>query len=87
MGRRSYDSFLLSKQKSTSHIEEHDSRQKLSVEHLRIFGCHVYIHAPKDKRKKLEPLGKQAYSLDIVNHQNHIESMFQVGRRLKSAEA
>jgi hypothetical protein len=27
-------------------------------EHLRIFGCPVYIHVPKDKRKKLEPSGK-----------------------------
>jgi hypothetical protein len=29
------------------------------VEHLRIFGCHVYFHIPKDKRNKLEPLGKK----------------------------
>jgi hypothetical protein len=26
---------------------------------LRIFGCPVYIHVPKDKRKKLEPSGKK----------------------------
>jgi hypothetical protein len=31
------------------------SGKKPSVEHLRIFGCPVYIHVPKDKRKKLEP--------------------------------
>jgi hypothetical protein len=30
-----------------------------SVEHLRIFGCPVYIHVPKDKRKKLEPSGQR----------------------------
>jgi hypothetical protein len=30
-----------------------------SVEHLRIFGFHVYIHVPKDKTKKLEPSGKK----------------------------
>jgi predicted SPOUT superfamily RNA methylase MTH1 len=29
------------------------------VEHLGIFGCLVYIHIPKDKRKKLEPSGKK----------------------------
>jgi hypothetical protein len=29
------------------------------VEHLRIFGCPVYIHIPKDKMKKLEPSGKK----------------------------
>jgi hypothetical protein len=33
--------------------------KKPSVEHLRIFGCLVYIHVPKDKRKKLEPSGKK----------------------------
>jgi hypothetical protein len=29
------------------------------VEHLRIFGCPVYIHIPKDKRKKLDPSRKK----------------------------
>jgi hypothetical protein len=29
------------------------------VEHLRIFGCHVYFHIPKDKRKILEPSRKK----------------------------
>jgi hypothetical protein len=39
--------------------EEAFSEKKPSVEHLRIFGCPVYIHVPKDKRKKLEPSGKK----------------------------
>jgi hypothetical protein len=39
--------------------EESFFGKKPSVEHLRIFGCPVYIHVPKDKRKKLEPLGKK----------------------------
>jgi hypothetical protein len=39
--------------------EEYFSGKKPSVEHLRIFGCPIYIHVPKDKRKKLEPLGKR----------------------------
>jgi hypothetical protein len=29
------------------------------VSHLRIFGCPVYIHVPKDKRTKLEASGKK----------------------------
>jgi len=29
--------------------------KKPCVDHLRIFGCLVYIHIPKDKRKKLDP--------------------------------
>ena len=32
---------------------------KPDVNHLRIFGCSVYIHVPKEKRSKLEPLGKK----------------------------
>jgi hypothetical protein len=37
------------------------------VEHLRIFGCPIYIHIPKDKRKKIEHSGKKGIFLDIVN--------------------
>jgi hypothetical protein len=32
---------------------------KLEVGHFRIFGCPVYIHAPKEKRTKLDPLGRK----------------------------
>jgi hypothetical protein len=28
------------------------------IENLRIFGCLVYIHVPKEKRTKLEPSGR-----------------------------
>jgi hypothetical protein len=38
--------------------EEAFSRKK-SVEHLRIFGYPVYVHVPKEKRKKLDPSGKK----------------------------
>jgi hypothetical protein len=40
-------------------LEEAFSGNKPNVENLRIFGCPVYIHIPKDKIKKLEPLGKK----------------------------
>jgi hypothetical protein len=33
--------------------------KKPNVENLRIFGCQVYSHIPKDKRNKLEPSGKK----------------------------
>ena len=33
--------------------------KKPEVNHLRIFGCPVFIHVPKEKRMKLEPLGKK----------------------------
>ena len=29
------------------------------VNHLSIFGCPVYMHVPKDKRSKLDPMGKR----------------------------
>jgi hypothetical protein len=39
--------------------EEAFSGKKPNVENLRIFGCHVYSHIPKDKMNKLEPSGKK----------------------------
>ena len=39
--------------------EEIFSGKKLEVIHLKIFGCHVYIHIPKEKRTKLDPSGKK----------------------------
>ena len=35
------------------------SRKKPEVSHLRLFGCPIYIHIPKEKRTKLDPLGKK----------------------------
>jgi hypothetical protein len=35
------------------------TRKKPEVSHLKIFGCPVFIHIPKEKRNKLEPLGKK----------------------------
>jgi transposase InsO family protein len=39
--------------------EEAFSGKKPNVENLRIFGCPVYSHIPKDKMNKLEPSGKK----------------------------
>jgi hypothetical protein len=39
--------------------EEVFSGIKPKVGHLRIFGCLMYIHVPKEKRTKMEPLGKK----------------------------
>jgi hypothetical protein len=39
--------------------EEAFSGKKPNVEHVRIFGCPVYFHIPKDKRNKLEPSRKK----------------------------
>ena len=33
--------------------------KKHEVSHLKIFGCPIYVHIPKDKRTKLDPFGKK----------------------------
>jgi hypothetical protein len=42
--------------------EEVFSGIKPEVGHLRIFECPVYIHVPKEKRTKMEPLGEQRWN-------------------------
>jgi hypothetical protein len=39
--------------------EEVFTGKKPEISHLRIFGCPVFIHVPKEKRMKLEPSGKK----------------------------
>ena len=39
--------------------EEAFSGEKPKVSHLRIFGCLVYIHIPKEKRTKIDPSGRK----------------------------
>ena len=39
--------------------EEIFSSEWPEVSHLNIFGCPVYIHIPKEKISKLDPLGKK----------------------------
>jgi hypothetical protein len=64
-------------------LEEMFTRKKLEVSHLKIFGCSVFIHIPKEKRNKLEPSGKKgifvgyyevskAFKIYIPSHR-HIE--------------
>ena len=40
-------------------LEEMFIGEKPKVNHQRIFGCLVYVHVPKDKRKSLGHLGKK----------------------------
>jgi hypothetical protein len=39
--------------------EEMFSGKKPKVSHLKIFGCPVLVHIPKERRTKLDPLGKK----------------------------
>lgn len=56
--------------------EESFSKRKPEVRHMRIFGCIVYIHVPKDKSDKLEPSGNKgifvAYSESSKSYKIHI---------------
>ena len=40
-------------------LEEGFFRKKPEVSHIKIFGCPVYIHIPKEKRPKLDPSGRK----------------------------
>jgi hypothetical protein len=35
------------------------TRMKPEVSHLKIFGCPMFIHIPKEKRNKMDPSGKK----------------------------
>ena len=61
--------------------EEVFSGKKPEVSHLRIFGCPVYIHIPKEKRTKLDPYGKKGIFVDTVKSRNIIEYTSQDSRR------
>jgi hypothetical protein len=45
--------------------EEAFTGVKPEIGNLRIFGCPVYIHVPKEKRMKLEPSGKKGHVCGI----------------------
>ena len=64
-------------------LEDMFTRKKPKVSHIKIFGCPVFIHIPKQKRNKMEPLGKKgifvgyyevskAFRIYIPGH-HHIE--------------
>ena len=50
--------------------------KKPEVSHLKIFGCPVYVHIPKEKRTKLDPSGRREYLLDTVKYPRHSEFTF-----------
>ena len=40
-------------------LEEAFTSEKPEIDHLRIFGCLVYVHVPREKRTKLDPSGRK----------------------------
>ena len=41
--------------------------KKLEVSLLKIFGCPVFVHIPKEKRTKLDPSGKKGIFVEYCN--------------------
>jgi hypothetical protein len=62
--------------------EEYFTRMKPEIEHLRLFGCLVYFHVPKEKKSKLDPLERK----DTINLQRHSRSTSLVRDRLRQAK-
>jgi len=50
--------------------EEDFTCEKPNIENLRIYGCHVYVHVPKDKRTKLESYGKKGTFVGYSENSN-----------------
>jgi hypothetical protein len=62
--------------------EEAFTEVKPVVRHLGIFGCHVYIHVPKEKRTKLDPSGRKGtffgYNESSKEYQIYITGLRQI---------
>ena len=56
--------------------KEDFSGKKLEVSHLRIFGCLVYIHIPKEKRTKLDLSEKKWYICGILSKLEGLQNIF-----------
>jgi hypothetical protein len=55
---------------------------KPEIEHLRLFGCPVYFHVPKEKKYKVDPLERK----DTMNLQKHFRLTSLVRDRLRQVE-
>ena len=59
MGRdNGYNSYLVN-QSPSSELDEKNphevwTKNKPSIQHLRVFGCDAYVHVPKENRSKLD---------------------------------
>jgi hypothetical protein len=61
--------------------EEMFTEKKPEVSHLKIFGCPVFLHIPKEKRNKLDPSGKKGI---FVGSPRPSKSIYQVNITLRS---
>jgi hypothetical protein len=63
-------------------LEEVFTGMKHDIEHFKLFGCPVYFHLPKEKKSKLDALGRK----DTVHLQRHPRSASLVRERLRQVE-
>ena len=56
---------------------------KPEIGHLRVFGCPVYVHIPKEKRTKMDPSEKKVSLWVIVKHLKLTKSIYPVKDKLK----
>ena len=52
--------------------------KKLEVSHLKIFGCPVFVHIPKEKITNLDSSKRKEYLLDIVRYPRISESIYHI---------
>ena len=61
--------------------QETFTRKNPSVYHLQIFGCPMYIHIPKEKRKNLDPIsvkgGFVRYNVSSKESRIYIRNIFE----------
>ena len=66
--------------------KEFFSSKKPEVSHLRIFGCPLYTHIPKEKRTKLDPLGKKGIFVGYSEARSLTKYTSQSSKRLTLVE-
>jgi hypothetical protein len=66
--------------------EEMFTGKKPEVSHLKIFGCPVFVHIPKEKRTKLDPSGKKGIFVRYCESLRPSEFTYQVTIILKSTK-
>ena len=57
--------------------------KKPTIDHFQIFSCPVYIHIPKDKRKKLDPSGMKGTFVGYNNSSKAYRTYIKEGHRIE----
>jgi hypothetical protein len=66
-------------------LEDMFTGKNPKISHLKIFGCPVFIHIPKEKRNKLEPSRKKGIFVGYCEVSKALESIYQVTVTLRLA--